>query len=267
MIKLTKAPLTYTFNLFANRTDVRTFVTTRIGGEGSEHLATCNIGLSEFEPAAITISNRQKICAALNLDFEKMTFQNQVHSDTITIITSSNAGAGNRVKDQSIPNSDALITETKEITLFAQAADCVPIVLFDTERKVAAAIHAGWRGTVKKIAQQTAEKMIAEFGCNAENILAGIGPSIGHCCYEIGDDVVDAVSSNFPNSTNLLIPYNNRYHLDLWKTNEVQLEEVGIPPRNIEIARLCTKCNPNLFFSSRYNNGKTGRFGIGITIL
>jgi polyphenol oxidase len=267
MIELTKAPLTYTFNLFVNRHDVQTFVTTRIGGESLGHLATCNIGLSEFESAAITISNRQKICTTLNLDFEKMTFQNQVHSDTITVIDQDNAGAGNRVKAQSIPNSDALITNTKGITLFAQAADCVPIVLFDTERKVAAAIHAGWRGTVKKITQQAARKMIDEFGCSPKSIIAGIGPSIGYCCYEVGDEVVAAVSSNFPSSTNLLIPYNNRYHLDLWKTNEVQLKEVGIPAKNIEIAKLCTKCNPNLFFSSRHDNGKTGRFGIGITLL
>jgi uncharacterized protein, YfiH family len=267
MIELTQAPLTYTFNLFANRNDVRTFVTTRIGGESSEHLATCNIGLTEFEPAATTITNRKKICSALNLDFEKMTFQNQVHGDTITIIDRNNAGAGNRVKAESIPNSDALITNRKGIILFAQAADCVPIVLFDTEKKVAAAIHAGWRGTVKKIAQKATKRMIADFECNPKNILAGIGPSIGHCCYEVGEEVADAVATSFPNSSMLLVPYNNRYHLDLWAANEVQLEEVGIPANNIEIAKLCTKCNPTLFFSSRHDKGKTGRFGIGITIL
>lgn len=267
MIELSQTPLTYTFALFANRNDVKTFVTTRIGGESSEHLATCNIGLSEFEPALTTISNRLKVCSALSLDFEKMTFQNQVHSDTISVVDSNNAGAGNRIKAHSIPHSDALITDTKGVTLFAQAADCVPIVLFDTEKKVAAAIHAGWRGTVKKIAQKAAKKMISDYGCKPDNIIAGIGPSIGHCCYEVGDEVVDAVTSNFPNFTNLLIPYNKRYHLDLWRTNEEQLKEVGIPAQNIEVANLCTKCNPHIFFSSRYDNGKTGRFGIGITIL
>lgn len=231
------------------------------------HLATCNIGLSEFEPALTTISNRQKICRALSLDFEKMTFQNQVHSDTITVVDSRNAGAGNRLKAHSIPHSDALITDIKGVTLFAQAADCVPIVLFDPEKKVAAAIHAGWRGTVKKIAQKATKKMILDYGCSPENIIAGIGPSIGQCCYEVGDEVVEAVTSNFPDSSDLLIPYKNRYHLDLWKTNEEQLKEVGILSHNIEVAKLCTKCNAEIFFSSRYDNGKTGRFGIGITIL
>lgn len=267
MIELTQSPLTLTFELFANRNDVLAFVTTRVGGESSDHLASCNIGISEFEPASTTISNRQRICTALNIDFEKMTFQSQVHRDSITVVDSNNAGAGNRIKTQSISNSDALITQTKGITLFAQAADCVPIILYDTKNKVAAAIHAGWRGTIKRIAQKTAQKMIAEFECNPQNIIAGIGPSIGRCCYEVGSEVVDAVSSSFPNSANLLISHNSKYHFDLWEANKEQLEETGIPIQNIEVAKICTKCNNTLFFSSRHDNGRTGRFGIGITIL
>lgn len=266
MIELSKTPLTYTFRSFAQRDDVLAFITTRVGGSSTGHLGSCNIGLSEFEPAATTIGNRQQICNALNIDFGKMTFQHQVHDDTITAVDDANAGAGNQIKSLSIQNSDALITACRGITLFAQAADCVPIVLFDTEKKVAAAIHAGWRGTAKKIAQKTAQKMVAEFGCNPQTILAGIGPSIGRCCYEVGAEVIDAVHSNFSNPTTLLIPYSNRFHFDLWKANQVQLEEVGILPENIEIANTCTRCNPNLFFSSRYDNGITGRFGVGITI-
>ncbi len=266
MIELSETPLTYTFSSFSKRDDVVAFVTTRNGGSSTGHLGSCNIGLSEFEPAATTISNRQQVCSALNLDFDRMTFQHQVHDDGITTVTHANAGAGNQIKSLSIQNSDALITACRGITLFAQAADCVPIVLFDTEMKVAAAIHAGWRGTTKKIAQKAALKMVADFGCNPQNILAGIGPSIGPCCYEVGSEVIDMVQSCFSNPTSLLVPHNNRYHFDLWRANQVQLEEVGIPLPNIEVAQVCTRCNPNLFFSSRYDNGKTGRFGAGITI-
>lgn len=267
MKELTQQPLTYTFDIFSNRDDVQVFVTTRQGGESQGHLATCNIGLSEQEPTATTISNRQRLCTALNIDFEKMTFQNQVHSDRMTLVDLSNAGSGNRIKAKAIANSDALITKEKGLTLLALAADCVPIVLFDAQKKVAAAVHAGWRGSVKKIAQKTAQRMIEEHGCNPKDILAAIGPSIGQCCYEVGGEVADEVRQSFSSAHELIIPKDGKYMLDLWKANKQQLVEVGLLDSNIEVAQMCTKCHHNLFFSSRYDNGKTGRFGIGITLL
>lgn len=267
MQKLTLNPLTFTFGIFSEREDVLVFITTRQGGTSQNHLSSCNIGFNSEESSATTIDNRKKICDALSIDFSKLTFQHQVHDDRITIVDLGNAGAGLLQKQGALYQSDAMITTEKGVTLFAQAADCVPIAIFDPKRRVIAAIHAGWRGTVKKIAQKTALKMIAEFGCTPQNMLVGIGPSIGRCCYEVGKEVVEAITQNFTNSSNIVYQNTTSYHIDLWEANKSQLTEIGISDFNIEVANECTKCNSNLYYSSRNDNGFTGRFGIGISML
>ena len=266
MITAAASPLLLTFDIFANRTDVTAFVTTRVGGLSNGHLSSLNMGLSEFEPAQATIGNRMLVCKAANIDFEKLTFQHQVHGSSITIVNENNAGAGNRVKAEALPDSDAMITATPGITLFAQAADCVPIAAYDPIRKVAAAIHAGWRGTAQRIAAKTIQKMVTDFGCNPQNILVGIGPSIGKCCYEVGPEVVDIFKREFGFAQSLFTATENGQTLDLWSANQLQLEEVGVLASNIEVAGICTKCCCDKFYSSRADSGKTGRFGVGIAI-
>lgn len=264
---LSNVPLTYTFKLFSERKDVLVFVTTRLGGSSQNHLASCNIGFNMEESAKVTVANRRNICNALGLDFEKLTFQQQVHEDYISIVDLKNAGSGLLQKESALPHSDAMITTEKNITIFAQAADCVPIAIYDTKQKVAAVVHAGWRGTVKKIAQKTAIKMIQEFNCSPNSMLVGIGPSIGRCCYEVGTDVIDSINQNFADTSKIIQQQGSSVHLDLWEANKCQLIEIEIPESNIEIAQECTKCNAHLYYSSRNDNGRTGRFGIGITLL
>lgn len=259
-------PLLYTFESFLPYDNVTVFVTSRIGGESLEHLKSCNMGFNEVEAPEVTISNRQKICQALSINFDTLTFQQQVHSDHITIIDQSNAGAGRASKATAIANSDALITNQKGVTLFAQAADCVPIAIYDPKKEVIAAVHAGWRGTVKKIAQKTVLKMVDHFECCASDLHIAIGPSIGSCCYEVGDEVVDQFKEEFTDSNALLKKVGQRYHVDLWEANKQQLQSVGVSYEHIEIAGYCTQCHADKFYSSRHDHGQTGRFGIGITM-
>lgn len=267
MKELAATPYLLTFNIFAQRTDVVAFVTSRIGGFSNHPVSSCNIGLTELEDIATTIKNRQQVCQALGISFETLTFQNQVHSDSIAIVDAHNAGAGRRVKAEAIEKTDALITSTKGVTLIAQSADCVPIVIYDTQKKVAAAVHAGWRGTVKKIAQKTALRMVEAMGCNPANMIVGIGPSIGPCCYEVGKEVLDETSKAFGNSQSLVSEVNSKQHFNLWEANRLQLIEVGIANENIELSRICTFCNHRTFYSHRHDRGVTGRFGAGISIL
>lgn len=264
---LSNIPLTYTFSLFSERKDVLVFVTTRLGGFSQKHLASCNIGFNIEESAEITAANRRNICDALGIDFEKLTFQQQVHEDYISFVDLKNAGSGLLRKEDALPHSDAMITTEKNVTIFAQAADCVPIAIYDTKQKIAAVVHAGWRGTVKKVAQKTAIKMIKEFNCSPNTMLVGIGPSIGSCCYEVGKDVIESVNQSFADTSKIILQQGNSVHLDLWEANKCQLLEIEIPESNIEIAQECTKCNAHIYFSSRNDHGHTGRFGIGITIL
>ena len=148
-------------------------------------------------------------------------------------------------------------------------ADCVPVVLFDPVKRVSAVIHAGWRGTVHRITCNTIREMVECFGCNPADILAGIGPSIGPCCYEVGEDVRKFVEQSFGTTKGYLIQKQDyvKLHFDLWYANRKQLTDHGVKPENIEMSELCTQCHPDIFFSSRASGGVTGRFAAGIYIV
>ena len=135
------------------------------------------------------------------------------------------------------------------------AADCVPVLMYDSRMRVIAAVHAGWRGTVGRIAAQTVERMQDEFGCDPRDVIVGIGPSIGPCCFEVGEEVVEAAREGLGN-----------YQLNLWEANRRQLRQVGVEDARIEVAGICTVCHHDQFFSYRGDRGNTGRFGAGIML-
>jgi YfiH family protein len=168
---------------------------------------------------------------------------------------------GQEDKGRVCPRTDALITATPGVPLMLRFADCVPILFYDPARKVVGLAHAGWRGTVAGIAQATVEAMGRTFGCRPQDMIAGIGPAIGPCCYTVGADVVQAVRQAFPGgSERLTHRAGGHWQLDLWSANQVQLAECGVG--QIEVAGLCTACHTEEWFSHRATGGKTGRFGV-----
>lgn len=146
-----------------------------------------------------------------------------------------------------VGEADALITDQLGLAIAVRTADCYPILLADAQNRAVAAIHAGWRGTAAQIVRKTLERMSAEFGTDPRNVLVCIGPGIGVCCYEVGDDV----SRQFGLS--------GRTHLDLASENRKQLEAAGVPPLNIEALGVCTFCDAERFFSYRREKEKAGR--------
>jgi hypothetical protein len=154
-----------------------------------------------------------------------------------------------------IGEGDALITSQAGLAISIRTADCYPILLVDTRNRAIAAIHAGWRGTATQIAVKTLEKMSAEFGTHPSDVLAAIGPGIGTCCYEVGDEV----ASQFGLS--------GRTHLNLISENRKQLESSGVPVQNIEALGVCTFCDVERFFSYRREKEKAGRMTSFIRIL
>jgi YfiH family protein len=159
-----------------------------------------------------------------------------------------------------LPETDALITSSRGVTLMLRFADCVPVLLYDPVRRVAGLAHAGWRGTVSGIARKTVQRMVSHYGCRPEDVLAGVGPSIGPCCYEVGEDVAEAVRDSMPESDDLLNARSqDRWHLDLWRANVRQLAESGV--LDIEIAGTCTACRTDEWYSHRAEHGRTGRWG------
>ena len=131
--------------------------------------------------------------------------------------------------------TDALITNAKNIPLMLCFADCVPIIFADVENIAVGVAHGGWKGTMKKIAAKTFLAMQENFGTRAEDCLVGIAPSIGSCCYEIGEEVRDACKKSFPNNPELIEERDGKFFLNLWAANKIQLMEVGLPEENIDI--------------------------------
>ncbi len=157
--------------------------------------------------------------------------------------------------------ADAIITNIPNICLMMRFADCVPILLFDPEKRVVGIAHAGWIGTVNKIAGKTVTKMVQNFGTNPTDVLAAIGPSIGPDHYQVGEDVINKVDNSFGNSSEkLFVHKDGKSYFDLWKANQIVLTEVGV--NKIEVAGICTQCNLNDWYSHRGEHGKTGRFGV-----
>ena len=142
---------------------------------------------------------------------------------------------------------DALVTNVSGLTIAVRTADCYPILLADTRHRAAAAVHAGWRGTITHIVEQAIEKMRTEFGTLPADVHAAIGPGIGACCYEVGEEV----ASQFG--------YCGRAHLDLARENRRQLVSAGVEPQNIEALGVCTFCDAERFFSYRREKEKAGR--------
>jgi len=164
----------------------------------------------------------------------------QIHSDVIWSV---------RQAEGCLGDGDALISAEPGVLLAIRTADCVPILLADPVRRVVAAVHAGWRGTVAGIAGKTVERMRAEYGTDPTDVLAAIGPSIGPCCFTVGQDVP--------------LPQQDG-KADLWEANRKQLEGVGVGV--IWVAERCTMCEEQEFYSFR--RGKdTGRMVTAIGIL
>ena len=185
----------------------------------------------------------------------KFIVANQTHSANIHIVKESKELGWDSL-ETAIKDSDALITNQKNIMLTILTADCVPILLFDPIENVVAAVHAGWKGTEQKILFKTIKKMQELFNSNPQNILAGIAPSIGKCYYEVDWNV----AQYFEKVPNAYDKKKDKYMLDLPYINKEQLLEAGLKQENIEISNVCTACEVEKYFSYRKENGCSGRF-------
>ncbi len=155
---------------------------------------------------------------------------------------------------------DALITGDTGVPLVTYHGDCVPLLILDPVNKGIGACHAGWKGTALKIGQKTIIEMMKNLNSKAKNILVGIGPSIGKCCYQISEDLLEVFNSAFRDTTSFIgTDRGDSYMLDLWEANRQALLEIGILDKNIIISDLCTSCNEKLFYSHRRDRGLTGR--------
>lgn len=187
---------TYSLNIFEQFTEINYFVSYRQGAFYNSPFSAFNLSLSTGTTEEV-IANRKILANHLSTKLSNFVFLNQVAGNNVEVVSKTNAGASTLEYSTAISKTDALITKDKNLFLSILSADCVPVLLFDNEKKIIAAIHAGWRGTAFKIVEKTVKKMISNFETNPKNIFAAIAPSIQSCCYEVGYDVYKIFKQNF----------------------------------------------------------------------
>ncbi|HTS13796.1 MAG TPA: peptidoglycan editing factor PgeF [Candidatus Limnocylindrales bacterium] len=246
-----------------------------------------NLGFTDWDTRERVSENRNRLFQAVGAAGMRIEGLRQIHSDVAICV-----GSSIRTASRDVPSGDALMTREPGVLLTVQTADCVPILLADSAKRVVAAVHSGWRGTLQRIAEKAIGRMRMEFGTRPEDLLAAIGPSIGECCYEVGHEVVKEFAAQFPdardwftgpfdgltdgdNDPNWLpwltmkppghAPPSPRAYLDLKQANRKILTTAGIREANISVSDFCTACRGDLFFSYRRNQS-TGRMMAAIGI-
>ncbi len=219
-------------------------VTTRHGGVSEGLCQSLNTSYSVGDPTERVDENLRRAAESVGAQREDLFAAYQVHGRAVTLVERDTPPR---------PKCDVLITSSPDRTLLLRYADCTPVLLADTRRHVIGLAHAGWRGSAVRAAGAAVQALGEAFGTDPRDLVAGIGPAIGPCCYEVGDDVVTAFADR---------PwlFANR-HLDLWEANRQALIEAGVPPEHIDMAGVCTQCQSDRFFSHRANGGQpAGRF-------
>jgi len=257
---------------------------TRLGGVSCAYATTAshrelNLGFTADDERDAVVQNRQLLAEAVtgNSAVPLVTVK-QIHSNLVLRAGYSDAGSRQPAK------ADGLMTDQPGLLLAIMTADCIPVLVSDRRRRVVAAFHAGWRGTVRRIVECGVGRLRLHFGCRPEDLIAAIGPGIGPCCYAVGEEVQAAFESQFayagdlftevydPDPVRLKYPMlflNQRapghappmmsLHLDLVEANRRQLIDAGLKPDSIFSAGACTRCHADRFFSHRAEHGRTGR--------
>jgi purine-nucleoside/S-methyl-5'-thioadenosine phosphorylase / adenosine deaminase len=218
-----------------------------------------NLALHVGDDEERVIRNRVRLAAALGAGAEDLVFCDQVHRPAVTVVTREHGGRGVTGRTDAIAATDALVTTEPGLMLVVLVADCVPLVLFDPVSNVLAAVHAGWAGTVQGVTT-AAVRTMAGLGAVPARIVAGIGPSIAPARYQVGSDVRDRADAAFGRRASEVVTPDGtgRWRFDLWRANEIQLEEAGVPGDRIERAGLDT--GPGTPFYSHRSEAPTGRF-------
>lgn len=257
---------------------------TRAGGKSEmyspgQRAGELNLGFTQADPAENVLENRRRFrhTVAGDPDFPLVTLH-QIHSSLTRRVTATDAA------DQPKWKGDGLMTSEPGLMLAIQTADCIPVLIADRKRRVVAAFHAGWRGTLKRIVENGVGRMRLEFGSKPEDMVAAIGPGIGQCCYAVGEEVRSEFLSQFSYAKQLFRdvydsdPVREKYpllfltarapghsnigpslHLDLVEANRHQLVDAGLAPDSIFALGQCTSCHHDRFFSHRADHGFTGR--------
>lgn len=259
-----------TFPILERTGLVRHLFSTRIGGVSKGVYASMNLSYTRGDEKEAVDENYRRIAAALGCSLSDIVCSDQTHTTNLRVTGRADGGKGIlRLKDYA--DIDGLLTDEAGVVLATFYADCVPLYFVDCKRRAIALAHSGWRGTVGRIGRCVTEKMRECYGTKPEDIVAAIGPSICQECYEVSEDVADAFAKEFRKAGQpeeiLLKKGHGKYRLDLWRANEIILEEAGIPKEQIQVTDICTCHNSEYLFSHRASHGKRGNLGAFLGLL
>lgn len=238
-----------------------------------------NLGAVEWDTRERVEENKRRFQAALGVPDLTLVSLHQIHSD---VVRSFDYAPAKQCK------GDASATHRAGLLLGVRTADCAPVLVVDPKKRVVAAIHAGWRGTLQRIVTKTIGQLQMEYGSRPQDLLGGIGPAIGGCCYEVGTEVASAFAAKFSNAAdffdelrtgdepnplqwlNMMPPGHqpppNKVLLDLKKANRLQLLEAGLREENVFVSELCTACDVDRLFSYRKEGAASGRLMAAVGI-
>jgi YfiH family protein len=236
-------------------------ISTRTGGVSGGRCASLNTSYSVGDDRANVDENLSRLAASVGAEREHLFWAYQVHGNAATVVDADTRvePAGGRP-----PRCDILLTGSTARTLLLRYADCTPILLADPRRRAVAAVHAGWRGTAVRAASSAVKALREAFGSDARDLIAGIGPAIGPCCYAVGQEVFERFADQ---PWAAATTRGGAPSLDLWEANRRDLVDAGVPADQIESASICTQCASDRFFSHRANGGQpAGRFAAVIRL-
>ena len=240
---------------------VRHIFSTRQGGVSEGNRGSMNLSFRNGDGRENVEQNYRLICSAAGIDVSHLVLSRQTHTSNVRTVTKADCGTGYGKPE--FHDVDGLVTNNTGVALVTQYADCVPLLFYDPVARVIANSHSGWRGTALKIGAVTVEKMVSEFGCRPENIIAAIGPCICKNCYEVDDKVYKAFySADFGEDflSKVFTRKDDGVHflLDLREANRLILTGAGITPENLDVADLCTAENSDKLHSHRATAGRRG---------
>lgn len=218
---------------------------TRLGGVSSGAYTSLNLGLNTSDESERVTQNRKLLWEALGTSEAGVATGYQVHGDGIKCVTVPGYFEG----------YDAFITDLSGVFLAVSTADCVPVLICDPVKRVIAAVHAGWKGTVLGITGKTLSVMRSRYGVDPKDCIAAIGAAIGFDSFEVGPEVASKFAADFVKPAGM----EEKYLVDLKQANKRQLLEAGLPDKSVEVSDYCTVKDVGRFFSHRKENGVTGR--------
>lgn len=248
------------FPLFEAYPEVVCGFSTRLGGVSLGCFASMNLGFMRGDEEERVFENYRLLCHSMGFEPGQLIFTDQVHKTNVRRAYRSDCGKG-IFYERDYGEVDGQITDEPGAVLLVFGADCVPLFFYDPVKHAIGVAHAGWRGSVGRIAGITAARMREEFGSEPSDLRVVIGPSVCAGCYEVGEEVAEAFQKEFPDVAGDILQTSKnsgKYFLNLWEANRRVLLGAGVREEHIAVSGLCTMCRQDLFFSHRASDGKRG---------